>query len=116
MPHPTAKRLDDHAELVTLGLWTIAVDKATLWTVEVCPPNLLRGFSMALSDGDKKEMTELFADAVASGLGKFQSQLEEAKAKAAQDKGSQGGNDNGGQSGNSGGFSFAEWVLGGSKP
>lgn len=36
---------------------------------------------MALSDDDKKEMMELFSDAIALGHSKYQSKLEEEAAK-----------------------------------
>ncbi len=68
---------------------------------------------MALNEEDRKEVLEIFTEAVAGGLKKFRSEAEEEAAKAKQqqeetdkDKG-KGGKKNDG----SGGF-FAAWLLG----
>lgn len=37
---------------------------------------------MAMSEEDKKQMTDMFADAMAQGLAKYRSALEEETAKA----------------------------------
>lgn len=69
---------------------------------------------MALNEEDRKEVLEIFTEAVAGGLKKFRSEAEEEAAKAKQqqeetdkDKGKGGKKNDSG----SGGF-FAGWLLG----
>ena len=66
---------------------------------------------MALSDDDKKELIELFSDAVAGGLEKFRSKAEEDAAK--NNQGGGGGNDgNTGGTDNKSKWSWSGFLLG----
>ncbi len=67
-----------------------------------------------LSDDDRKELLELFAEATSAGLAKYRSALEEEAAKREQADKDNGGTDKDkGKKGDGDGFSLAGFILGG---
>lgn len=67
---------------------------------------------MAMSDDDKKAMTEVFAAGVAAGLAKFRSDTEEAEAKKQKETPEEKPKEKKDGNGGDGGFSFAGFFLG----
>jgi len=67
---------------------------------------------MALTDDQKKEMTDLFSSAVADGLKKFRSEVEEERAKANQNPTPQPPKEPTDNDKHGSGFSLAGFILG----